>query len=127
MPKAPQSGDYVSIDNCDSDSGDDTEYHDQFTDRSVDNKTALERQRDGISQPLRDPSLDQRQRRRSLMEEDGDALTLDVPPVEEQGEKDKPITWMSLVRLFLWHSLSMRFTSQMESLTLRERSRMLSS
>ena len=106
MPKAPSSGDYVSTNDGDSDgdgendSGNDTEYDDHLIDYRADVETGLEYQSDGILQPLRDNSSDRRQRRRSLMEEDGDALTLDVPPAEEQGEKDKPITWMSLVGLF---------------------------
>jgi len=98
IPKAPQSGDYVSINDSDSDTGKDTEDDDRVIDHTANRETGLERQNEGFARSIRDLSLDQRQRRRSLMEEDGDALTLDVPPIEEQGEKEKPITWMSLVR-----------------------------
>jgi len=106
MARALQSGDYVSInDDSNNDSGNecgsDTEYDDRIIDNQADNETALGSQNHGILRPLRDISSDQRQRQRSLMEEDRDTLTLDVPPIEDQGEKEQPITWRSLVRLFL--------------------------
>lgn len=132
MSTAPHSGDYARINqlkdshsdsdsDSDHDRGNDTGYEDRLVDHLTEQRTNDDLQSIGVLQPLR---ADRRQRRNSFIEEDGDALTLDVPPIEVQGEKDKPITWMSLVSLFsfwvfLWgEERYCRFRGNLQSLEL---------
>ena len=91
MSQTPMShgGDYESSDS-------DTE-HDSLLSHSSVHGTGYQTIRNGNGARKNHEPVSDRERRQSFIEDDGDPLQIDIPGTpEEQGEKDEPVTWMSL-------------------------------